>query len=181
MATRILAAVAFGCTFLASRVAAAGDPAVSVVAPASAWAVEPRALIGGAWPLGSAARLYGGAIDLGVGVGVGLANSPLRWRATADTRLGMAVGAGASLSLHRLGHIVTALEVGPTLRRLSLGNEIASTTLGGSLVAEMGWRFQLHTSWVVSLGARGSLALYRGDGFTWNDLGVCLAFERVAR
>jgi hypothetical protein len=59
-------------------------------------------------------------------------------------------------------HVLTALDLGPILRRLSLGDEISNTMLGGALVAELGWRFRPDARRAVTLGARGSIAFTRG-------------------
>jgi hypothetical protein len=191
MATRCLALATLACALIASQPAwTAEGTAVSTAAPDRSWVAEPRAFLGGAVPVTNAARVYGGAPDLGVGVAVGHPGARLRWRASFDAQLAMEVGAGASLSFYRVGlgaaftwrdHLLTALDLGPILRRLSLGDEISNTVLGGSLVAELGWRFRPAARWAVTVGARGSIALYPVDAFYWGDVGACLTLERLSR
>jgi len=190
-ASRCLALAALTCGLTASQPAWTAEGAVvSTAAPERTWVAEPRAFLGGAVPGTNAARVYGGAPDLGVGVAVGHPGARLRWRASFDAQLALEVPAGASLSFYRVGlgaaftwrdHLLTALDLGPIWRRLSLGDEISNTVLGGSLVAELGWRFRPDARWAVTLGARGSIALYPGDYFYWSDVGACLTVERLGR
>jgi hypothetical protein len=79
------------------------------------------------------------------------------------------------------GHLLTALDAGPSLRRLALGSEISRSVLGGALVAELGWRFRPDARWAVTVGARASVAVYPNDAFRWSDAGACLTLERLAR
>jgi hypothetical protein len=190
-ASRCLALATLAGALTASRPAwTAEGEAVSTAAPERSWVLEPRAFLGVAVPVNYAARLYGGASDLGVGVAVGHPGARLRWRASFDAQLAADVGAGASLSFYRVGlgaaftwrdHLLTALDVGPSLRHISLGDEISNSVLGGALVAELGWRFRPDARWALTLGARGSIAYYPGDYFYWGDVGACLSLERLGR
>src|SRR4051812_33089820 len=101
-------------------------PAIATPAP-DRWVVEPRAFLAGAVPVTNAARVYDAAPDLGVGIAVGHPWQPFRWRASLDAQLATGVGAGADLSFYRFGvgadfvwreHVVTALDIGPILRRI---------------------------------------------------------------
>ena len=183
---RRLALSALVCALMTGRPAWAApsfDPTSGV------WVAEPRAFVGGVVPVGDAARIYGGALGLGIGAAFGRPESRLRWRTSLEAQLATDVGAGASLSVYRAalgaafawrGHLLTALDLGPSLRRLALGGEISRSQLGGALVAELGWRFRPEARWSVTLGVRGSVALYPGDAFQWSDLGACLTLERLA-
>jgi hypothetical protein len=83
----------------------------------------------------------------GVRVAVGHPGSRLRWRASFDAQLAANVGAGASLSFYRFGlgpaftwreHLLTALDLGPLLRRISLGDEITRFALGARWAPSLG-------------------------------------------
>jgi hypothetical protein len=190
-ASRCLALAVLTCGLTASWPAWTAEAAVdSTATPERSWVAEPRAFVGGAVPMTNAARVYGGAPDLGVGIAVGHRGARFRWRGSVDAQLALEVPARASLSFYRVGlgaaftwrdHLLTALDLGPILRRLSLGDEITNTAFGGSLVAELGWRFRPDARWALTVGARGSIALYPGDYFYWSDVGACLTLERIGR
>jgi hypothetical protein len=178
-------------TLLAGHLAqAAVNADVSSKGPTPTWDIEPRAFVGGAAPTGDAARIYGAAPDLGVGVALGRRGARLRWRASFDAQVAAGVAAGASLSFYRVDlgaaftwrdHLVTAVDLGPILRRLSLGDEISNTVFGGSVATEVGWRFRPEARWALTIGARASISHYAYEAFNWTDVGARLTIERLGR
>lgn len=191
MTVRSFAPLSLACALVVGQPAwAAAGTAVSTELPTSPWVVEPRAFAGGDAPTGDAARLYGAAPDLGVGVAVGRLGARLRWRASLEAQLATGVGAGAALSFYRLDlgaaltwrdHILTALDLGPTLRHLALGDEVSDTVVGGSLAAELGWQFHLRQRWALTIAARSSISLYQHEAFFWTDVGARLTLARLGR
>ncbi|MDB4979607.1 MAG: hypothetical protein JWM82_359 [Myxococcales bacterium] len=166
--------------------ARAEEPAPSL--PASRWVLEPRAFLGGALVLGDARELYGAAPDVGVGIAVGRPGARLRWRASLDLQPALDVGPGASITLLRtnLGaaftwrqHLVTALEAGPIFRRIAIDDEISRTTVGASLVGEVGWRIRPWARWSLTASGRASTAWFYGDLlFLWKDVAAFVTLER---
>jgi hypothetical protein len=114
----------------------------------------------------------------------------LRWRASLDVQPAPDAGPGVSITLLRtnLGaaftwrrHLVTALEAGPILRRIAIEDEISRTTLGASVVGEIGWRFRPWARWSLTPSVRYSRAWFYGDLlFIWTDVSAFITIERDA-
>ncbi|HVZ72088.1 MAG TPA: hypothetical protein VHJ20_06905 [Polyangia bacterium] len=98
------------------------------------------------------------------------------------------VGPGASLSLWsaRLGlertwvrHIVAAVDVGGTARRLSIENEVTHTAMGAGATLELGWRLLVARRAVATVGAHYSVTRFSSDYFYWQQAGLSLSLGLI--
>jgi hypothetical protein len=153
------------------------------------WLVEPEARVGADLTAGSAREIIHEALELGLGVTARRAGWAWRGRANLDVEPLTDVGPGASLQIFRLcvgverdwrRHLVTALDLGAALRRLSITDEITRTAPGISASAEVGWRFFVADRWSLTPSLRASTTWFSPDQFLWHELGVALTVGRTA-
>jgi hypothetical protein len=86
-------------------------------------------------------------------------------------------GLGADAPLWR--NLMLGLEAGPTFRRISVGDEITRSTLGGALALDLAWRFQPSPGWSLTPTVQWTAALYKTDYFYWNDVALLLSVQRT--
>jgi hypothetical protein len=159
----------------------APTPADANAASSSPWSFEPRAFLGGVFPLGEPRRLFGQAGELGLGVALGRLNGRIRARVLVGLEPALGVGGGASITIARASfgaervwrrRLVTALDVGAVLRRISVGDEISHDVAGTFGAAEIGWRFAPSRRCSLTASARYSFTGFREDAFAWHELGA---------
>ena len=176
--------VAVGLVTTASR-ARAETPGLTT---APRWLFEPGARLNVDLPVGDARALIHRALGVGLTLSAGREGSAHHWRAALELEPVTDVGPGASLQLARaqLGverlwrrHLVTALELGGVLRRLSLSDELTRTTPGVGSSFEVGWRFFAPARWSLTGGARYSISWFRTDAFFWQQVGFFFGVERI--
>jgi hypothetical protein len=171
-----------GGAFVSTAAAAEGPP--------SPWLVEPEARVGADVTAGSAREIIQQSLELGVGVTARREGWAWRGRAGLDVEPLTDIGPGASLQIFRAHvgverdsrrHLVTALDLGGTVRRLSIADEITRTTPGITALAEVGWRVFLGSRWSVTASLRSSTTWFFPDQFLWQELGIALTLGRAGR
>jgi hypothetical protein len=182
--------VALQCALVAGLVGAASASAAEAPdQPRPRWLVEAEARVGGNATVGPAREIIREALDLGVGAAARREGSPWRWRAGLTVEPLTDVGPGASLQIFRARagverdwrrHVVTAVELGGALRRISIDDEITRSTLGIDAGAELGWRSFLGARWSLTASVRSSTTWFVSDLVIWQELGVSLTLGRRA-
>jgi hypothetical protein len=154
----------------------------------SPWLVEPEARVGADVTAGSARAIIHETLELGVGVTARREGWAWRARAGLDVEPLTDIGAGASLQIFRAHvgverdwrrHLVTALDLGGAVRRLSIADEITRTAPGITALAEIGWRVFLGARWSLTAGLRSSTTWFFPDQFLWQEIGVALTLGRA--
>jgi hypothetical protein len=146
--------------------------------------LQPRAFVGASTPVGDASRISDAALDLGLGGTLG--QGRFRGRATLAGRRGLGVGDGASLTFFRFGlgvdarvwrSLELALEAGPSIRRISVGDELTYSTIGVAGALEVGWRFRPSSRWSFTPTVQWTTAWYEEDYVVWNDIALLLSVQ----
>jgi hypothetical protein len=168
--------------------AAPARAADGMAAPPAGWVVETEARIGGDATVGDARRIIHQSLDLGVGASIRRDGSAWRWRASLALEPLTDVGPGASLQIYRarLGverdwrrHLVTALDLGGSLRRLSISDELRRSVPGIEGLVEVGWRSFLGARWALTTSLRSSTTWFVRDVFVWQEIGASLTLGRA--
>ncbi|HEY2899669.1 MAG TPA: hypothetical protein VGL59_03760 [Polyangia bacterium] len=152
------------------------------------WVVEPEVRAGADFTMGDARRIFHQALDLGVGAMVWRSGWGWRGRGALAIEPVIDVGPGASLAIFRArigierdwySHLVTALDLGGSVRRLST-DEIARSVPGFEASANLGWRASVSARWSLTASLRFSATWFSRDEFIWQELGVSLALSRTS-
>lgn len=146
--------------------------------------LQPRAFVGASTPVGDAGRISDAALDLGLGATLG--QGRFHGRGTLAGRRGLGVDDGASLTFLRFGlgvdarvwrSLELAFEAGPSIRRISVGDELTYSTIGVAGALEVGWRFRPSSRWSFTPTVQWTTAWYEEDYVVWNDVALLLSIQ----